>query len=429
MYLTESYKDLFKQRNLATLGKALLMLPKFVRDVIRSGKTEELSSFMLWEIKHQLGLFGKSKYLKLSKQSSYEVEALENSLNEVFVNSDSRKKVKKSAYKWWKVFHKGNLLVGALFESKNQISVVDRESGTITHLTKFDGEVMSVFVSSENIIYVCTLGFVYRGTAKSEFVKVVDYAYRLSYFRNNCGMTELPDGTLIVCEYGVLWENGRWVSLAYLYISRDNGVTWKATDFLIKDDVNKHVHLVKYLKNLNKLCLTDGDNHKRLRFNDTLLDLESIFRKSDDDGWRTINKHHVGMGGHTAVVEYGNSVFFGSDYLGGTNFMIRTDDSFNFVYQVLPDPFRRNAISHLITKNGENGVEIWAFIADLGNFNHTKGMIMYSSDSGQSWSQFFEYDGNDYVIEIVSAADEVVDTIFISLTNKVSGAYTVIEVL
>jgi hypothetical protein len=428
MYLTESYKDLFKQRNLATLGKALLMLPKFVRDVIRSGKTEELSSFMFWEMKHQLGLFGKSKYLKLSKQSSYDVKVVENSLDKLMGNSDTRQKVKYPDYKWWKVFHKGNLLIGALFETQNQISVLDRESGTIAHLTKFDDEIMSVFVSSENIIYVCTLGFVYRGTVNSEFVKVVDYAFRLSYFRNNCGMTELPDGTLIVCEYGVLWENGKWVSLAYLYISRDNGLSWKATDFLIKDDVNKHVHLVKYLKNLNKLCLTDGDNHKRLRFNDTLLDLESISQNSGDDGWRTINKYHVSMGGHTAVVEYGNSVFFGSDYLGGTNFIIRTEDSYNFSYQVLPDPFRRNAISHLITKNGETGVEIWAFIADLGNFNHTKGMIMYSSDGGQTWNQFFEYDGNDYVIEIVSAADEVVDSIFISLSNKASGAYTVIEV-
>ncbi len=429
MYLTESYKDLFKQRNLATLGKAFLMLPKFVRDVIRSGKTEELSSFMFWEIKHQLGLFGKSKYLKLSKQSSYEVEALENSLDKVIGNSDTRKKVKYSDYKWWKVFHKGNLLVGALFETQNQISVVDHESGTISHLSKFDSEIMAVFVSSENIIYVCTLGFVYRGTVNSEFVKVLDFAFELSYFRNNCGMTELPDGTLVVSEYGVLWENGRWVSLAYLYISSDKGLTWKPTDFLIKDDVNKHVHLVKYLKNLNKLCLTDGDNHKRLRFNDTLLDLESISVKAGGDGWRTINKHHVSKGGHTAVVEYGNSVFFGSDYLGGTNFMIRTDDSFNFSYQVLPDPFRRNAISHLITKNGETGVEIWAFIADLGNFNNTKGMIMYSSDGGQSWNQFFGYSGNDYVIEIVSAADDVVDSLFVSITNKVSGAYTVIEIL
>ncbi|MCO5251789.1 MAG: hypothetical protein M9949_10270 [Candidatus Kapabacteria bacterium] len=428
MYLTESYKDLFKQRNLASLGKALLMLPRFIRDVIRSGKTEELTSFMFWEMKHQLGLFGKSKYLKLSKQSSYELEVLESSLDDLIENSNTRKKAKYSVYKWWKVFHKGNLLVGALIESKNQISVVDRENGTIAHFAKFDGEIMSVFVSSENIIYVCTFGYVYRGTVNSEFVKVVDFAFRLSYFRNNCGMTELPDGTLIVSEYGVLWENGRWVSLAYLYISRDNGLTWKATDFLIKDDVNKHVHLVKYLKNLNKLCLTDGDNHKRLRFNDTLQDLESISRKSGDDGWRTINKHHVGMGGHTSVVEFDNSVFFGSDYLGGTNFMIRSDDSYNFSYQVLPNPYRRNAISHLITKNGGTGVEIWAFIADLGNFNHTKGLIMYSSDGGQSWNQFFEYDGNDYVIEIVSAADEIVDSIFISLTNKASGVYTVIEV-
>jgi hypothetical protein len=429
MYLTEKSRDLFKQRNLATFGKAFLMLPSFIRDVIRSGKTEELSSFLIWEIKHRLGLFGSSNYLKLSNENSFEVKSLEDSLDEEIKISDSGLKDRYSNFKWWKVFHKGKLLIGALFETQNQISILDRESGTISHLSKFDGSVMAVFVSARNIIYVCTLGHVYRGTADSEFVKVLDFAFELSYFRNNCGMTELPDGTLIVSEYGVLWENGKWVSLAYLYISRDNGMTWKATDFLIKDDVNKHVHLVKYLKNMNKLCLTDGDNHKRLRFNDTLLDLESCARNSSGDGWRTINKYHISMGGHTSVVEFGNTVFFGSDYLGGTNFLIRTDDSFNYTYQVLPNPLRRNAISHLITKNGVNGAEIWAFITDLGNFKNTKGAIMYSADGGKSWQQFFEYDGNDYVIEIVSSADEIVESLFVSITNKASGAYTVVEIL
>ena len=38
----------------------------FARDVYRSGKSRELTSFLIWEVSHKLGLFPKKSYLNFS---------------------------------------------------------------------------------------------------------------------------------------------------------------------------------------------------------------------------------------------------------------------------------------------------------------------------------------------------------------------------
>ena len=83
-------------------------------------------------------------------------------------------------------------------------------------------------------------------------------------------MTELPDKTLIIGEYGNVWENNRWRKSAYLYFSVDMGETWEKSDFLIKKGANKHVHIVKYSKLLDKIFVADGDNKKKLWISDSI---------------------------------------------------------------------------------------------------------------------------------------------------------------
>ena len=124
------------------------------------------------------------------------------------------------------------------------------------------------------------------------------------------------------------------MNLASLYVSKDGGSHWEKTDFLQQQGVNKHIHLVKYSARLKQLFLTDGDNKKQLWRNEGL----QKFTQQDSKrlfGWQLLNRFHWQMGGYTSMLNHDEGVMFGTDYLGGTNFMVHTDNGLAFRREVI----------------------------------------------------------------------------------------------
>lgn len=98
---------------------------------------------------------------------------------------------------------------------------------------------------------------------------------------------------------------------------------------------------------------------------------------------------------------------FGSDYLGGTNFMVKTDDLINFKSYVLPESYKRNVISALTLRKNRNRNELWAEITSLENFVKCRGLIMYSDDNGESWNKFIDFFGKYQDVTIISSSQKI----------------------
>ena len=228
-------------------------------------------------------------------------------------------------------------------------------------------------------------------------------------------MTELPDGTLLIGEYGSIWHGRAWQNLAYLYYSTDAGKTWTTSDFLLRQGVNKHIHLVQYSALLNALFLMDGDNKKQAWINTSLihLDCQSTTRTT---GWRLLNRHHHQTGGYLSMAETKEAVLFGSDYLGGTNFMVRTENGQQFEQLVLPDPYRRSPIMNMTSRETATGTEVWAVSYSCLSAKD-KSLLMYTKDSGKTWLRVLEFDGTKNEVRLVSSTRHPSDTLYISITT------------
>ena len=226
-------------------------------------------------------------------------------------------------------------------------------------------------------------------------------------------MTEAPDRTLLIGEYGNIWEKDGWRKLAYIYYSFDDGTTWKRSDFLIRKGTNKHVHIVKYSNVLNKLMVADGDNYKRLWLSDS-----SDISDPENPKWKSVNRFHIQMGGYTSVVETGGKIFFGTDYQGGTNFIVGTMDGRKFTKQIVPDPYRRSPIDNMVLRKSRNGNEIWANLPF--STPNTKCLLMYSTNNGKSWNKVFEYNRATHTVWLISSSTQVNDELYFSIENVVS---------
>jgi hypothetical protein len=224
-------------------------------------------------------------------------------------------------------------------------------------------------------------------------------------------MTETPDGTLIIAEYGNVWDKNRWRKLPFLYFSCNNGKTWERSDFLIKEGINKHLHLVKYSKALKMVFIADGDNKKKLWLNtsDNGADLKK------PSTWKPVTRFHIQMGGYTSVVEHDGTMIFGTDYQGGTNFLVSTTDGKKFVKRVVPDPYRRSPIDNMVQRKSKTGSEIWANLPY--STSRTKSLLMYSADGGKEWHKVLEYNRATHKVWLLSSSNEATDEIYVSIDD------------
>jgi hypothetical protein len=121
------------------------------------------------------------------------------------------------------------------------------------------------------------------------------------------------------------------------------------------------------------------------------------------------------MGGYTSVVENDGTMIFGTDYQGGTNFLVSTRDGKNFDKQVLPDPYRRSPIDNMVQRMSKHGTEIWANLPY--STSKTKCLLMFTTDGGKEWKKLLEYNRAAYKVWIVSSSNEVTNELYLSIED------------
>lgn len=420
--LTTRYARLFEKKGMANPLR-------FAYDVYEAGKLREISSFVVWELCHKLGLFPKQRYLTFNNRPAVSLEnervnGAKFSDNVELAFNNTGVTITKCDHNWKLLYiDKNEEIFGCLYPDDTMLYKSSDGGESLTPLETFPESIKSIFISSQDHIFVCVKGSVYRSADRGEtFEKVLDMGSSISFFRHNNAMTETPEKTLIISEYGNIWEETGWRKLAYLYFSDDGGKTWQSTDFLIQKGTNKHSHLVKYSKLFHKVYMADGDNYKKLWVTDALTTPDLL----DADNWHPVNRFHIQMGGYTSVIETEEMVLFGTDYQGGTNFLVQTTDGETFTNQVVPDPYRRSPIDNMLQRGSENGSEIWANLPF--STANSKCLLMFTKDGGKSWDRLVEYSRAKHKVWLISSASGIADTLYFSIENSKTSDRVVYKV-
>jgi hypothetical protein len=132
------------------------------------------------------------------------------------------------------------------------------------------------------------------------------------------------------------------------------------------------------------------------------------------------------MGGYTAVTETDGKILFGTDYQGGTNFVVESANGEKFKKRVVPDPYRRSPIMNMVQRKSKSGNEIWAYLPYSAA--GTKCLLMYSTDAGQSWNKVIEYSKSSHKVWLVNSSTDISDVLYFSVEDLNSGARVVYEV-
>jgi hypothetical protein len=410
-------RELTKQYSLPSEEKGIKNPVRFFQDIYQSGKSRELTSFVIWELMHRLRLFQKDKYIKFDNSEALILK------NKRLIDSDFSEEIDHSFrsrglsiirvdHNWKVLFtNEDKEIYGCLYPDDRDLYKSIDNGKSITFIKSFPEKIKSIFISSQNTIFVCVEGAVYKSSDNGvSFTKSLDLGSPISFFRHNNGMTETPSKTLVIGEYGNIWDKNTWRKLAYLYFSSDDGDTWERSDFLIRKGTNKHVHLVKYSKSLNKILMADGDNKKKFWVSDPLNSSDLKFPK-----WNLVNKFHIQMGGYTSIVENDGKILFGTDYQGGTNFIVETRDGKKFDKRIMPDPYRRSPIINMVQRKSKKGNEIWAYLPY--STSKTKCLLMYTVNGGESWNKVIEYSKTTHKVWLASSSNDLVDALYFSIED------------
>ncbi|MGV3556517.1 exo-alpha-sialidase [Larkinella arboricola] len=394
---------------------------RFWLDIRRVGKVRELFSFILWEITHRLYLYQfTNRYIRFTQHAGLLIDHPHTTSEQILTSSFLRENglcFRPIAIDWkFCLQTTDGLRWGSRFSEPNALYCSDEQSQSATLVHEFEHPITSLFISRQNALFVCSNGIVYKSDHRDvAFKPVLPFASPISYFLFNNGMTELPDGTLLIGEYGSIWQGQTWQNLAFLYFSTDGGERWEVSDFLIRQGVNKHIHLVKYSSVLKAILLTDGDNKKLLWINRALADITQK-TASPKTSWRLLTRYHHQTGGYTAMAETGEGVLFGSDYLGGTNFIVQTHDGKRLEKRVLPDPYRRSPVMNMVCRQSPSGTEIWAASYSCLS-EKARSLIMCTQDGGKTWNRVLEFDGTKQQVRLVNAPADGSGELLISVTD------------
>jgi hypothetical protein len=422
-------RELTKRHSLLLEKKRTKNLFLFVDDLYKYQKLSELVSFIVWELLHKLRLFPKKQYLQFNNCDAITLEneklnALDFSgkINQFF---RSRELSATSSYHNWKLLFINNNgeILGCLYPHDRDLYKSIDNGKSIIFINRFPERIRSIFISSQNTIFVCAKGAVYKSSdSGGSFKKSLDLGSAESFFRHNNGMTETPNKILIIGEYGNVWDKRGWRKLPYLYFSSDNGETWEKSDFLLRKGINKHVHLVRYSKLLNKILVADGDNKKKLWVSDSLNSFDLRNPK-----WKPVNKFHIQMGGYTSLAEGDEKLLFGTDYQGGTNFIVESIDCKRFSKKIVPDPYRRSPIDNLVQRKSKIGNEIWANLPY--STSRTKSLLTYTVNGGKSWNKVIEYSRSTHKVWLIGSSSEIADVLYFSIEDTRNGDRVVYRIV
>ena len=411
--LTQRYASFFETHRLTHAASLM-------RDIYATGKLRELSSFVVWELLHRLHLFPKDSYLRftdaaplvLTSQRIFRDSGWDDLITQTFGKLGLH--IRACEYNWKLLWlRQDGKLFGCQYPQDSVLYETD-ETGSIVSHHSFSAPIKAIFVSSHDSVFVCVKGAVYRRPPNAaSFDKVLALGSPESFFRHNNAMTETPDGNLLIGEYGNVWNGDAWKKLAFTYSSCDDGANWTVSDFLIRQGTNKHVHVVKYSAVLNRLLMADGDNYKKLWISDVVNG-----HGCPDTRWSPVNRFHIQMGGYTSIVECDGVVLCGTDYQGGTNFLVASADGKNFTKRIVPDPYRRSPVDNMVLRRSRTGTEIWANLPF--STSESRCLLMFSRDGGESWSRVLEYDRNTHVAWLISSCSDVTHDLYISVENTKS---------
>ena len=422
-------RELTRRHSLLFEKKGVRNLYSLFNDLYQYQKWSELVSFAVWELFHKLRLFPEKKYLKFnnSKGLTLENEKLNapefgEKIDQLFSSRDLL--ATRSSPNWKLVFiKKDGEIIGCQYPDDKELFRSTDQGETVIRLQRFPEQIKAIFVSSQNTIFVCVKGAVYKSADNGgSFIKTLDLGSSESFFRHNNAMTETPDKTLIIGEYGNVWEKRGWRKLAYLYSSSDAGETWERSDFLITKGINKHIHLVKYSRLFDRVLMADGDNKKKLWVSEPISSSVSI----NHNRWEPINKFHIQMGGYTSIVENDQKILFGTDYQGGTNFIVDTTDCKKFTKRIVPDPYRRSPIDNMVPRKSKKGNEVWANLPY--STANTKCVLMYTDDGGESWNKVIEYNRATHKVWLLSSSNEAADELYFSIENSIDKSRVVYKI-
>lgn len=416
--LTNKYSLFYKNNYIVRIIFGLINIPRIMLDIHRKNKYFELLSFLIWEICYNFKIFSPKKYIQFNNNNNVSNSNIlngdfdPNTKNIQYYNNNDINLIK-SKIQWSKVFVFNSEKYGVLTNNSQVLYKNVKNSDKLIYLKYFPFSIQSLFISSDGSIFVCSKGIIYKSNNDGKnFKKVLNLSSPNSFFRFNNGMTETKEHLLFIGEYGNIAYHNNWKNVANLYFSFDYGETWIKSDVLKHKGVKTHVHLVKFCKKLNKLIITDGDNLKKIWICDT-----SELNCYNDIKLNLINKHHIQLGGYTSMVEIGDNIIFGSDYLGGTNYIVKTNDMKTFEKNIIPDLYRRSMVINLILRKSGNNTELWANLFNMIS-DKTRSLIMYSLDKGKNWNKFIEYNGLKYNLALISSSNKVLDTMYLYVENR-----------
>jgi len=156
--------------------------------------------------------------------------------------------------------------------------------------------------------------------------------------------------------------------------------------------------------------MADGDNYKKLWLSDPLDASDP-----ENPNWKPVNRFHIQMGGYTSVVESDGRIFFGTDYQGGTNFIVETTDGKKFTKKIIPDPYRRSPIDNMVLRKSKAGEEIWANLPF--STPNTRCLLMYTADNGKSWNKVFEYNRSTHTVWLINSSTQISDELYFSVED------------
>lgn len=397
------------------LSRRLRRSLALVRTAYRDQKLPELSSFAIWEALHRLHLYRTDRYVSFTDDGvltleDQDVTGLDRSAAGRFWEQQGLA-VRPATSDWKVLVASGDDWIGTLASSPSVVRHTRKQGGSPTPVHDFGSEVESVFADRRKTIFVGVRGSVHRRLdTGGAFEEVLRLSTPQSYFRRSVGMTETPGGLLILGEYGNVRHGRDWANVANLYTSSDGGSSWERSEFLKQRGANKHVHFVWYSDVLEAVLIADGDNKKRLWISDPINPGAASLPKLN-----LINRFHLQMGGHTAVAELEGRVILGTDYMGGTNFLLDTADGRAFRKRIVPDPYRQSPIMQLVKRRSRDGIELWALLPYSSS--RSRSLLMFSRDGGQSWVRTVEYD-HRHGVQVVSSSADIQDVLYVSFTDR-----------
>ncbi len=409
--LTQKYAHIIEKRGLKRVFYILINFFPLITDIYKSGKLTELVSFAIWEFLHTFKIYKKEDYLRFCDKSPLVLKKNSDISKLNFDNEDfSITRVEN-----WKVLFidkKGDIYATLADDPKTLYK--KEKNSTIKKVYSFKDIINSIFVTKKGVVLVCSCGNLYRSDDKAKsFEKILKLSNPQnpeSYIFHSNGFTEDENGAVFIGEYGNVAKDGAWMNVANIYKSQDDAKSWQKSDFLKKKGVNKHIHMIKYSKILKRVFLTDGDNLKKLWISEKEGDFDI------DKEWKLVNRFHIQMGGYTSMCESLDKIYLGTDYLGGTNFLVATKDLKRFEKKVIPDPYRRSPIMNLKKLDSKKS-SIWAILHNPIS-SKTRCVLIYKKEGQDCWRRVLEYDGTVHEIQLNSDTNSKQKSIFFALTDK-----------